>query len=82
MGAINVTGPERFAALPQEIIKNTPISLWSTALEIHTGRIYHFLIGDFYVLIVPLTGLVVLFILISGLVVWLNPFFTGKKPTT
>ena len=28
--------------------------------------------GDFYVLIVPLTGLIVLFILISGFIVWLK----------
>jgi hypothetical protein len=82
MGAININGPERFAVLPQKIIRDTPISLWSTALEIHTGRIYHSLIGDFYVLIVPLSGLVVLFILISGFIVWLNPFSRSKKPST
>src|SRR5674476_833718 len=82
MGAKNINGPERFAVLPQKIIRDTPISLWSTALEIHTGRIYHSLIGDFYVLIVPLSGLVVLFILISGFRVWLNPFSRSKKPST
>jgi len=81
MGAKNINGPERFAVLPQKIIIDSPISLWSIALEIHTGRIYHSLIGDFYVLIVPLTGLVVLFILISGFIVWLNPFFRNKKPS-
>jgi hypothetical protein len=82
MGATNITGPESFAVLPQKIIRDTPISLWSTALEIHTGRIYHSLIGDFYVLIVPLTGLVVLFILVSGFIVWLTPFFRSKKPSS
>jgi hypothetical protein len=81
-GATNTTGPESFAVLPQKIIRDTPISLWSTALEIHTGRIYHSLIGDFYVLIVPLTGLVVLFILVSGFIVWLNPFFRSKMPSS
>jgi len=48
------------------------MSLWNVALEVHTGRIYHSVIGDFYVLIVPLTGLSVLFILISGFIVWLR----------
>lgn len=81
MGAININGPEKFAVLPQKIIKDTPISLWNTALEIHTGRIYHSLIGDFYVLIVPITGLVVLFILISGFIVWLKQFSGRKKPS-
>ena len=71
-GATNINGAERFAALPQKVINDTPISLWNVALEIHTGRIYQSLIGDFYVLIVPLTGMIVLFILISGFIVWLK----------
>lgn len=72
MGAININGPERFEDLPQNIINATPISLWSVALEVHTGRIYQSIIGDFYVLIVPITGIFVLFILISGFIVWLK----------
>ena len=76
MGAININGAERFATLPQKVIIDTPVSLWNVALEIHTGRIYQSIIGDFYVLIVPLTGLFVLFILISGFIVWLK---TRKK---
>ena len=72
IGAVNINGTERFAILPQKVIGDTPISLWNVALEIHTGRIYQSIIGDFYVLIVPLTGLFVLFILISGFIVWLK----------
>jgi hypothetical protein len=72
IGAVNINGIEEFAILQQKIIKDAPISLWNVALEIHTGRIYQSIIGDFYVLIVPLTGLIVLFILISGLIVWLK----------
>jgi len=72
MGAINISSSEGFAVLPEKIIRDTPISLWNVALEIHTGRIYQSIIGDFYVLIVPLTGLIVLFILISGFIVWLK----------
>ena len=71
-GAININGSEKFTILPQKIISAAPISLWNVALEIHTGRIYHSIIGDFYVLIVPITGLFVLFILISGFIVWLK----------
>jgi hypothetical protein len=82
IGATNINGPEDFAVLPQKIISDIPISLWNTALEIHTGRIFHSLIGDFYVLIVPVTGLVVLFILISGFIVWLKPFSGRIKPST
>jgi hypothetical protein len=75
-GATNINGVEKFAVLPPNVIRDTPISLWNVALEIHTGRIYQSIIGDFYVLIVPLTGLIVLFILISGFIVWLK---TRKK---
>jgi hypothetical protein len=71
-GAVNISGLQRFADLPENVIKDSPVSLWNVALEIHTGRIYHSIIGDFYVLIVPLTGLFVLFILISGFIVWLK----------
>lgn len=72
LGAVNINGPEKFADLPQNVIDAAPISLWNVALEIHTGRIYQSVIGDFYVLIVPLTGIFVLFILVSGFIVWLK----------
>jgi hypothetical protein len=75
-GALNINRSDKFTVLPDNIIRNSPISLWNVALEIHTGRIYQSVIGDFYVLIVPLTGLFVLFILISGFIVW---FKTRKK---
>jgi len=52
------------------IIKNSPISFWNYALEIHTGRFFSFIIGMFYILIVPIVGLATIFILISGFVVW------------
>ncbi len=70
LGAVNINGEQRFVALPEKVIRNAPMSLWNVALEIHTGRIYQSIIGDFYVLIVPLTGIFVLFILISGFIVW------------
>jgi hypothetical protein len=76
IGAVNINGAEKFATLSQKVINDTPMSLWNVALEIHTGRIYQSIIGDFYVLIVPLTGLFVVFILISGFIVWLK---TRKK---
>ncbi len=67
----------RFADMPEPIINHSPMSLWNVALEIHTGRIWQPLIGDLYVLVVPITGLIVLFILISGFVVWLRT----RKPS-
>lgn len=56
----------QFPAMPQNVVDASPISLWNLALEIHTGRIYAPLIGDFYILVVPLAGMALLFLLISG----------------
>ncbi len=68
-GAIGQSKANSFVAMPKSI-KNLPISLWNLALEVHTARIYAFLIGGFYILLVPLSGFIILFILISGFVVW------------
>jgi len=59
--------------MPKEISESR-ISLWNTALEVHTARIYEFILGDFYILFIPLFGLSVLFVLVSGFIVW----FRGK----
>lgn len=56
--------------MPKIVLDNSPMSLWSLALEVHTGRIYSALLGPLYILVVPLGGLLILFTLISGLVVW------------
>jgi uncharacterized iron-regulated membrane protein len=53
-----------------EILEKSPISLWNVKLEIHTGRIFQSLVGDYYILIVPLVGLFSLVILITGFLVW------------
>ena len=58
------------APMSQEIIEASPISLWNTAIEYHTGRIYSIFFGPFYILIVPIIGLMNLFIMISGFIVW------------
>jgi hypothetical protein len=57
-------------AMSSEIIAKSPISLWNAALEVHTGRIFEHLIGPFFLLYVPIIGLVLLMVLISGLFIW------------
>ncbi len=69
-GAINYHGDSQFPGMPDYIIKESPISLWNLSLEIHTGRIFSFLLGDFYILYIPVVGLGTLLILISGFVIW------------
>lgn len=73
-GAIRLGESGNFPQLPVEIIKKSPISLWNTSQEIHTGRIWEFLLGPFYILIVPLTGLASVLILVTGFFAWLIPY--------
>lgn len=69
-GAFALNGKNPFPQVPGEIIAASPVSLWSTALEIHTGRIFEPVLGPFYILVVPLVGLATLIILISGFLSW------------
>jgi len=77
-GAYYVANRKPFVPMP-EILEQQPISLWNFALEFHTGRIFLSLIGNFYILYIPLLGLSVLFILISGFIVWYTRH-RKKKP--
>lgn len=53
-------------------IANLPMSWWNLALEIHTGRIFEFLVGKFYILYVPLMGISIVVILITGFLMYLR----------
>ncbi len=68
-GAFNINGGESIF-MPAKIANTYRMSLWNLGLEVHTGRIFEFLLGSFYVLIIPLSGFGILFILISGTWVW------------
>jgi len=61
---------DEFPAMPLDMIEKSPLSLWNFSQEVHTGRIYTFLLGPFYILIVPLTGLFGLGLLVSGIILW------------
>ena len=53
-------------------IQQSRLSLWNTALEMHTARLFKFALGDLYILFIPLFGFSVLFVLVSGFIVWLK----------
>ncbi len=77
-GAMPLDSTVSFVTMPPQI-KNLPMSLWRVAQEFHTGRIFRPLLGGFYILIVPLTGLIAIFILISGFIVWWKIFRNNNK---
>jgi hypothetical protein len=59
-----------FPSMPEKILEASPMSLWNVSLEIHTGRIFEHLIGGFYILFVPLAGICIMLVLISGFFIW------------
>jgi hypothetical protein len=75
-GIIATDGGASFPKMPDNVLKQAPISLWNAALEVHTGRIFEHLIGPFYLLYVPLMGLSILIVLISGILIW---WFSYRK---
>lgn len=67
-GAFNLSGTRKFTDMPENIVAKSPLSLWNLALEFHTARIYRVLVGDFYILIIPLGGVFILLLLVSGII--------------
>ena len=68
-GAKLIYDRDVFVEMPL-VIEEQPISLWNVALEFHTARIYSVIFGGLYILIIPIVGFLILFILISGTIVW------------
>ena len=69
-GAVALEATPDFPSMGTEMHRKTPISWWNAALEVHTGRIFEHLLGPLYILIVPLAGLSMIVVLISGLLMW------------
>lgn len=65
--------------MPEDLLQKSPISLWGAALEIHTGRIFEHLIGPFYILYVPLSGICLIMVLVSGFFIWWKGYRRKKK---
>lgn len=56
--------------MPHNVKDSFPFPLWNLAQEVHTCRIYSPLIGLFYILIVPLAGISLFFVTITGAWMW------------
>ena len=69
-GVIAAPGSRTFPAMPTEMLEKSPMSLWNLALEFHTGRYYSFLLGQFYILFIPMFGILMIVILVTGTWLW------------
>lgn len=68
-GLMSLSG-DTFAPMPQNIREASPMSLWNFSQEVHTGRIFENILGSFYILYVPLAGICLLLVLLSGFLLW------------
>jgi hypothetical protein len=59
-----------FPDMSQNIMDESKMSLWNVSLEIHTGRFFSGILGNFYILLAPLIGLASVIIVISGYLLW------------
>ncbi len=65
-GVTNIRHHDYFPAMPEQVLGESPMSLWNFAQETHTGRIYRFMFGKLYILFIPLSGMTILMLLIVG----------------
>ncbi len=79
-GIIPLHHNKQFPKMPENILDESKMSLWNLSLEIHTGRFFQSLVGDFYILIVPLTGLTGIMVVLSGYLLWRKRYRKKKKP--
>lgn len=61
---------QRFPEMPAVVKNKSPLPLWNTALEIHTGRIYYVIFGKYQPWFIPIMGLLILIVMIMGLIRW------------
>ena len=77
-GAMAFNPQNRFPEMPESISKSR-MPLWNVALEMHTARLFKPLIGNFYILFIPLFGLSTLLILITGVILWIRKYKRARR---
>lgn len=77
-GALPQGHHSAFPQMTNDIVDNSGLSLWNVALEIHTGRFFSVIFGDFYILIVPLAGLGATTVVISGYILYRRKYKRKK----
>lgn len=78
-GVVPLGQGKPFPEMPESIKRASALPLWNLALEVHTGRFYSFIFGKYYILFIPIMGLVVVSILISGAMLWIRNYRRKKR---
>ncbi|TKG94330.1 hypothetical protein EYV94_13695 [Puteibacter caeruleilacunae] len=66
--------------MPSFISQKSELPLWTFMFELHNARLFRGNIGGFYILIIPLAGLLSVFMLLSGVLdYWLTKPTKSKK---
>lgn len=81
-GLCNLKGNEQTNAIkmPNSIKQNYKMPFWNFLFEIHNARIFKSILGGFYMLVIPLGGLLSLLILLSGIFdYWNTKLKTNKR---
>lgn len=79
-GARGINSDVEFIPMPKFIRENGRISLWHLCLEAHTGRIYFPLTTLWSDVFIFLSGGMLLFVTVSGYVVYRRRYKNKKKP--
>ncbi len=72
-GLINVENPyakSKKFKMPNFLKENYSMSLWNYLFELHNGRIFQAFLGDFYILIIPLSALIFILVIVTGVFDW------------
>lgn len=69
-GVLPIGNAKPIPSIPSNVVEESKMSLWNVCLEVHTGRFFQNIVGVFYILIVPLTGLVAIMVVLSGYLLW------------
>ncbi len=71
------TKPNRIIGFPEEIKNDNRLPLWNYMFELHNGRIFKDLIGDWYILIIPIGSILFLIVILTGIFDWF--YIRSKK---
>ncbi|MBL7014691.1 MAG: PepSY domain-containing protein [Candidatus Marinimicrobia bacterium] len=56
---------------PQSVSEHYKMPLWNYVFEIHNGRFFRGILGEWYILLLPIGSLLLVFITMSGVIDWL-----------